>query len=785
LPNAGKGGRKMIKARNSPILRTIPLMLIAVCLLSFPGLAQFAGGTGEADDPFQITTAEQLASIGQDPDLLDKCFALVNDIDLDPNLPGGRIFTQSVIAPDVDPAPHFQGAVFTGSFDGNGYTIRHLTIHGGGAYYIGLFGKIGSAGKVHDLRLQDIRVSSSGSSIAGLAGYSRGSITNCYLSGSVSGGTGEWCSYLGLVTGYNSGTIRHCSAEGSVSSGSTKRGTHLGLLTAMNRGTISYCDTKGTVTTGDRSWGEIGGLVGENLRSISDCYSAASISVVGDDAGGLVGSNRGAVNRCYATGDVSCGRYSDDAGGLVGYNAGSIVGCYASGDVSGPFSNWRLGGLVGWNWGNIVHCYATGRVIGDGARAGLVGENWGNIAHCYAAGWLLGDYLRLSYDVGGLVGDNTGGVVDRCFWDTETTGLAVSAEGRGLTTVQMQDGQTFLASGWDFVGERANGTADMWRLPEGGGYPLLTVFSDDHPPHELEGAGTADEPYRIATPEDLGAICHYDTMACYELVDDIDLYGITWTTAPIPTFKGKLDGRGFVLSNLTIHGGDHLGLFGVLEKDAVVENLGIEDANIIGGNSANGLGILAAENWGRIANCHITGNVSGENYEQRLGGIVGYNCGTITNCYPVDYSGPYSVIITDQEATRQFLVFEGIDFDQVWIPEQTDLEDLESILRTYLDSDSPIQAQTWIDHEYILANLPRYDREYSGFILDDSKYIICNMVFLSVFKESCYIAEYEDPPGSRFTIIFDGGCGAVRVIFDAESKAIVSMDCNGMGIIRP
>ena len=73
----------------------------ALCLCITPSTyaAEFAGGTGEPNDPYQIATAEQLISIGSDPNLLDKHFILVNDIDLDPNLPGGRVFDRAVIAP--------------------------------------------------------------------------------------------------------------------------------------------------------------------------------------------------------------------------------------------------------------------------------------------------------------------------------------------------------------------------------------------------------------------------------------------------------------------------------------------------------------------------------------------------------------------------------------------------------------------------------------------------------------------------------------------------------------
>ena len=75
--------------------------------------------------------------------------------------------------------------------------------------------------------------------------------------------------------------------------------------------------------------------------------------------------------------------------------------------------------------------------------------------------------------VGGLVGDNNGGVVTACFWDTQTSGQTRSAGGTGKTTADMQTAKTFLDAGWDFVGETANGTEDIWWILEGKDYPRL------------------------------------------------------------------------------------------------------------------------------------------------------------------------------------------------------------------------------------------------------------------------------------------------------------------------
>ena len=52
--------------------------------------------------------------------------------------------------------------------------------------------------------------------------------------------------------------------------------------------------------------------------------------------------------------------------------------------------------------------------------------------------------------------------------------MNTSAGGTGKTTAAMQDLATYLAAGWDFVGETANGTEDLWKMShEGPSYPKL------------------------------------------------------------------------------------------------------------------------------------------------------------------------------------------------------------------------------------------------------------------------------------------------------------------------
>ena len=116
----------MSMVRIPKILRIVSL-LIVVSFISTPAQANYAGGTGEPNNPYQIATAEDLILLGESPEDYDKHFVLTADIDLDPNLPGSRIFDTAVIAPDMDlddALSFFHGTTFTGVFDGNGYIIR-------------------------------------------------------------------------------------------------------------------------------------------------------------------------------------------------------------------------------------------------------------------------------------------------------------------------------------------------------------------------------------------------------------------------------------------------------------------------------------------------------------------------------------------------------------------------------------------------------------------------------------------------------------------------------------
>jgi hypothetical protein len=588
------------------------LTLIAILIATIPCAgAGFAGGTGQPTDPYQIASAEQLISIGSDPNLLNKHFVLMADIDLDPNLPGGRVFTEAVIAAPKGDPQNPERLFFIGTFDGKDHTIKNLTVHASGGEWQGLFGEIGQGGRVSNLTLDGIRISG-GRRAGALAGWNTGAVDHCTAAGVISG---TWM--IGGLLGQNGGSLSHSQSTVRLQGGD--RTFDLGGLVGMQmEGSITDCHATGEVSAGTKS-NSIGGLVGNFYAlegTIANCWSAANVSSgqESDSVGGLVGfvMMGGTIQQCYASGQILCGDRSRNTGGLIGSFSGyAVTDCYATSSVTGGADTWSLGELVGSASpmrGTITNCYAIGKL------------------HVEEGGWGLG----------GLIGQTPMPefiAVTNCFWDVEATGVSTSAAGQGLTTAQMQSAQTYQDAGWDFAGNRADGTADIWQLPSSSGYPQLTVFSAPSLPRVLAGTGTPQDPYQIQTVEDLSAI-QQRTAACYRLTADLDLSGITWHKACIPEFGGNFDGKGHHITHLTIRstGPGDVGFFGYLTGR--IWNLALEDVSVTAADGSRGVGGLAGSGSGYMAGCYVTGSITPGNKCLFVGGLVGdARFAIIADCY--------------------------------------------------------------------------------------------------------------------------------------------------------
>ena len=271
---------------------------------------------------------------------------------------------------------------YTGTFNGKDKTITGLTVNQEGTNYVGLIGYLGSGGKVQNVVLEGVQITSDNSSgyAGGVAGDSWGTIENCSVSGSVSGTT-----FVGGVVGSQwGGSITGCNSSATV---------------------------KGVIFAG--------GIAGETNSgaSLTGCYATGDVTVENDGtnnshAGGVVGYNGGGtLTACYATGNViGTGTGTDPiyVGGVTGSNnLGTLTACYhAKGDVSGPTGT--TGGVAGRNFkgsmsggGIITACYWGGNgqeqgigedQVGTGGTTQVTDGLWQNaLAHMNAAlsgkGW--------------------------------------------------------------------------------------------------------------------------------------------------------------------------------------------------------------------------------------------------------------------------------------------------------------------------------------------------------------------------------------------------------------
>ena len=322
----------------------------------------FAGGKGTKDDPYQIANGSQLAYFAKRVNAeeygekyADTYFELTEDIDL-----GGKEWTPiGETVADLIMGGH-EYFVFSGNFDGNGYTIKNLTIGTETSPYsgdvCGLFGA--TSGTIEDVVLENVSIN--------------------YVGGNHSSGYGFRMG--GALVGYSMGDIVNCTVIGldmkAGSDGSYVALNSIGGLVGIQDGdtTVSHSRVSGKIEESTKK-GNVGGFVGTLAKGSSAKYCGADVSVEvtgngrGIAVGVFVGIGNGTtadetlIENCYATGNITGAEY---AGGFVGNISGlNISNCYAKGNVSNSFVGASfLGTDAASNnyYGTVKNCYATGLV---------------------------------------------------------------------------------------------------------------------------------------------------------------------------------------------------------------------------------------------------------------------------------------------------------------------------------------------------------------------------------------------------------------------------------------
>ena len=424
------------------------LLMLFLFVLSFQVKAQPpSGGLGTEISPYIIATLDDLKWIADQVNGgVSEFLTTENGNNL---MFSGKYFKQTANIDAAETSGWNSGAgwtaigaemsnAFSGSYDGQGYTISNLYVNNSTHYGDGLFAYCLGA-TIKNLGLTNVNINS-GDLVGGLVGYidkndaGNSSISNCYVTGSVTAQNDVG----GLIGEADNTTIDNCYAECTLT-----------------------CTGNSPIVSNPA--GSAGGFMSNSIDcTISNSYASGSITVSNSaSAGGFSGSAYGTtINSCYSSCTVSTSgiayngsQYFSNIGGFLGDSKNSnISNCYAIGSISanGVTDVSRIGGFVGTNGTSISYCYATSSIAITGTSdptkiGGFIGVN----------------FIDESTPIYGVVNTN-------CYWNstifsgngcgTNPSGATFSATGK--TTPAMQIQSTF--TGWDFVGETANGTNDYW-----------------------------------------------------------------------------------------------------------------------------------------------------------------------------------------------------------------------------------------------------------------------------------------------------------------------------------
>lgn len=353
---------------------------------------------------------------------------------------------------------------FTGTFDGQNYTISNLYINE--SYidkYAGLFSYTNGA-NIMNLILDNVNITQrdiiTGSNTGGIVGRNEDTlliythqtnITNCHVSGVLR--SKQFCGgIIGLCSGT---TIMNCTTNVNIYALYGISGGIAGSLTSELNNIIYNSTSTGNIYVENYGGGIAGSLTGSNNNQnlILECYSNCNVYGTNFAIGGFVGMVTGQkytnINECYSTGNVYG---NEDVGGFVGNMTGglnphTITNCYSTGNVTRNTgsSNTDFGGFIGSFTDAIeehviMNCYSIGSVIYENdtnpTNSGFTGD---------------------IYDAGNYS-------IINCHWDIETSDqLTSQCNAEGNTTTQMKQEATFID--WDFD--------DVWYINENVTYPYL------------------------------------------------------------------------------------------------------------------------------------------------------------------------------------------------------------------------------------------------------------------------------------------------------------------------
>lgn len=319
----------------------------------------------EASKSYTVTNAAQLAWIAEQvnagDDFAGKTVTLTEDVDLT-----GLEWTP--IANGSRSGAIAKGQTFKGTFDGNGMTVKNMTITTtpSADHAIGLVGVV-DGGTIRNLNLiVDIQAESE------LAGAAAGMLLNgATVSGVEVRGRMAVKNGGGIVgRAIRSATLTDCRNYAEISGTVANVGGIIGAAyyTAKNKKiVIEGCENHGAVSS---TTGVVGGIVGLSAAEIRNCTNDQPITGKGTSVGGIVGEqqNAGLVSGCTNTADVTNQADAYGTGGIVGWlRYSGTQTAYPAKNIISVIGNTNRGSVLGGN--------GVGGIVGVAYNFGVINEN--------------------------------------------------------------------------------------------------------------------------------------------------------------------------------------------------------------------------------------------------------------------------------------------------------------------------------------------------------------------------------------------------------------------------
>ena len=270
-----------------------------------------------ADHVINISTEEEFLEFAENCSYDDYSNGLTVELKKDLNLKNK----------EFDGIPYFGGV-----FNGNGHTIKNVSI-------------------------------SSDGTVKGFIRYTseQARISELHVNGRVTPG-GDRNTVGGLV-GDNKGTLHECTFEGTVSGVNS-----VGGLCGISSGLVDQCSFQGRVT-GEH---KIGGVVGDNTGIVSQCRNDGQINHEMIN----VSSQPAIKSFHFDVAELSESDFLDitDIGGICGISVGVVTGCENSGTVGYEKTGYNVGGIAGRQNGKVENCINKGQILGRKDVGGIVGQ---------------------------------------------------------------------------------------------------------------------------------------------------------------------------------------------------------------------------------------------------------------------------------------------------------------------------------------------------------------------------------------------------------------------------